>query len=555
MCAVDLLLAPTEDGAIIRSWEDGEAVGPAEHVTTADLPDAVRRRERDTPRWVWPDTRTVYPQLLAHGVRVTRCHDLRLTHAILRHAGPDDTAPPPWLAEPVVDADPRAAPALLDVLGAAPPTPGEVEAEATRQHDVVRDHEDAGRLRLLLAAESAGALVAAELRADGLPWDLDRHDRILTDLLGPRPQRGARPSRLEALAVQVRGALDAPTLNPDSPVALLAALRAAGCDVRTTARWALRDLDHPVVAPLLEYKSLARLLSANGWAWAQAWVEPAPAGAGRRGRLRTDYVPGGVVTGRWATSGGGALQIPKAVRAAVVADPGHRLVVADAAQIEPRCLAAMSGDDALMRAGRDGDLYAGLVAAGVVATRDHAKIGMLSALYGGTAGDAGAVLPRLRAAYPRALGLVDHAARVGEAGGTVRTWLGRTSPPPGDSWTRSQARANGPDGDPAAQTRARAQARDRGRFTRNFVVQGTAAEWALAWMAQIRLGLAASTPTAHLAYFLHDEVVVHAPADAADAVAHLVQDAADRAGRLLFGDRPITFPLQVRVAETYAEAT
>ena len=28
--------------------------------------------------------------------------------------------------------------------------------------------------------------------------------------------------------------------------------------------------------------------------------------------------------------------------------------------------------------------------------------------------------------------------------------------------------------------------RDRGRFTRNFVVQGTAAEWALCWMAALR---------------------------------------------------------------------
>ena len=38
----------------------------------------------------------------------------------------------------------------------------------------------------------------------------------------------------------------------------------------------------------------------------------------------------------------------------------------------------------------------------------------------------------------------------------------------------------------------RRSARDRGRFTRNFVVQGTAAEWALCWMGEIRRRLRAA---------------------------------------------------------------
>src|SRR5690606_35675162 len=38
----------------------------------------------DRPRWVWDDTTTWYPPLLSAGVRVERCVDLRLSHAILR---------------------------------------------------------------------------------------------------------------------------------------------------------------------------------------------------------------------------------------------------------------------------------------------------------------------------------------------------------------------------------------------------------------------------------------------------------------------------------------
>lgn len=520
----------------------------------------VRERSDPETRWVWPDTASVYPRLLAAGVRVARCHDLRLSHAILQLAVADSWAAPTWLApSPPAPQEPTL---LDDLTPEAAPTGGEVADEHRRQAAAVSAAGEPGRLRLLLAAESAGALIAAEMHADGLPWDRDRHEQILTTALGPRPAPGLRPPLLEHLAGQIRDALGAPDLNPDSQSALLKALRVAGLDLQTTAKWELSGIAHPVIEPLLEYKRLARLLSANGWAWLDTWVTPAE--SGRRGRFRTDYVPGGVVTGRWATSGGGALQIPRAVRSAVVADPGWVLVVADAAQLEPRVLAGMAADEALAAAGRDGDLYAGLVASGVVDTRDRAKVGMLSALYGGTSGEAGAILPRLRRAYPRATGLVDQAAQHGERGGSVRTWLGRTSPPPGPTWYAVQGRAGEPEATHGDERRARAQARDRGRFTRNFVVQGTAAEWALCWMAQTRARLRELSPTTdpsepglgapHLVFFLHDEIVVHTPADLAPAVEEIVRAAADGAGSLLFGEFPITFPLHVASVTTYDEA-
>lgn len=579
---MDLLVVPTRSGVLVA-----DSAGP--ETSVLDWPEAaawVADRERaadgEGPRWVWPDTGAVYPRLLAGGARVARCVDLRLCHAILRLATPGAWPTPAWLAH---TPPPAATPSLLDdLVPDTAPSPGEVRAELDRQRAAVDASEDPRRLRLLLAAESAGALIAAEMHADGLPWSRDRHDAILAAELGPRPPRGMRPERLEHLAARIRELLRAPGLNPDSQAALLQALRTAGLEVSSTAKWELAGQAHPVVEPLLEYKRLARLLSANGWGWLDTWVD---AGSeGRADRFRTDYVPGGVVTGRWATSGGGALQIPKAVRGAVVADPGWRLVVADAAQVEPRALAGMAGDLALARAGQAGDLYAGLVASGVVDTRDRAKVGMLSALYGGTAGEAGVLLPRLRRAYPLATGLVDRAAEVGERGGTVRTWLGRTSPPPGPSWQEVQGRAGETGADRSDERRARSQARDRGRFTRNFVVQGTAAEWALCWMAETRRRLRTLPPLApdapapaspdtgpaspettsapagtapgegrpHLVFFLHDEIVVHTPEALADQVVTIVQESAATAGHLLFGDFPLSFPLHVATVQCYADA-
>ncbi|HEY9475910.1 MAG TPA: bifunctional 3'-5' exonuclease/DNA polymerase, partial [Mycobacteriales bacterium] len=62
--------------------EDGTRSGSPERVT--DLAAAVRERERqNSPRWVWADTAAVYPRLLRAGVRVSRCHDLALTEALL----------------------------------------------------------------------------------------------------------------------------------------------------------------------------------------------------------------------------------------------------------------------------------------------------------------------------------------------------------------------------------------------------------------------------------------------------------------------------------------
>jgi DNA polymerase-1 len=58
----------------------------------------------------------------------------------------------------------------------------------------------------------------------------------------------------------------------------------------------------------------------------------------------------------------------------------------------------------------------------------------------------------------------------------------------------------------------------------------------------------------HLVFFLHDEVVVHTPAELADAVTTEVRAAAAEAGRLLFGGFPVDFPLDVSVVRSWADA-
>ncbi|MBQ1123243.1 bifunctional 3'-5' exonuclease/DNA polymerase, partial [Streptomyces sp. B15] len=285
----------------------------------------------------------------------------------------------------------------------------------------------------------------------------------------------------------------------------------------------------------------------------------------RDGRFRAEYVPGGAASGRWTTNGGGALQIPKVVRRAVVADPGWRLVVADADQMEPRVLAAVSRDPGLMAvAGGEQDLYTALSERAFSGDRARAKLALLGAIYGQTSGDGLKNLAALRRRFPAAVAYVDEAARAGEEGRLVRTHLGRTCPPVGHGdgdgeADGEEASGTGPEagegvggeaGDPGAGGPGAARA--RGRFTRNFVVQGSAADWAVLMLAALRQRLAPLA--AELVFFQHDEVIVHCPAEEAEQVREAITAAGEQAAVAAFGPTPVRFTFTTGVVECYADA-
>lgn len=558
-------VAVPEDGSEagwLQSVDDsGVAVGPPQPIE--DLPAAITARERaDGPRWILPSVEQCYPRLLEAGVVLRRCLDLGLTEGLLLgfagRWGESRSLGAAWarLAELPVPDDPApvSRQAQQSLFGApAAELPGGVSAldAAVAVHaDQLRRLAAApspDRLRLLVAAESACGLVAAEMTRSGLPWRSDVHDAVLTELLGPRPAAGLPPRRLTQLAERVAEAFDGRRFNPDSPVEVVQAFARAGLPISSARSSVLRRLDHPAVEPLLEYKELSRLYAANGWSWLDTWV--------RHGRFRPDWVVGGVVSGRWASRGGGALQIPHAVRRAVVADPGHVLVVADAAQLEPRILAALSGDERMAQAATATDLYSALADDAFDGDRSRAKVAMLGTLYGATSGDAAPVLGTLRRRFPVAVAYVEAAARDGETGRLVRSRLGRTCPPPSASWRGAQERASLPGAGPAEQTRARQTARDRGRFTRNFVVQATAADWTAVMLAALRRRLLdGAAPEAEIVFFQHDEVVLHCAEDVAEETVQAVAEAAEEATRLLFGRTPVRFPFEASAVACYADA-
>ena len=571
-----LLLAAHADGAALQELTADGAPTPGAPsprvVSAAELAGVVRELEKRRPRWIWHRTQDWYPALLAAGVELERCYDLTLCGAILAHSEftahtayaqnaekltqDDDLQQPPRALQP--PPPPADQGALFDDPGlrkAPRHSPEDLRAEYAAQQEALSQAGGAGvepqsdnrrqRLQLLLAAESAGAMIAAEMQHTGVPWREELHEQILSDYLGPRPPHGRRPAKLEALTAELRQLLNSPALNPDSPQELMRALHRNGIEVKTTRQWELKESSHPAIEPLLAFKKLSRLHAANGWAWLDAWV--------KNGRFQPEYVVGGVVSGRWASRGGGALQIPRQIRGAVHADPGHKLIVADASQLEPRVLVALAQDAKMAEAARDKDLYAGIAAQGFGGDRAKAKVALLGAIYGATTGESGRLMPQLTRTYPRAVGFVEQAAREGEAGRTVTSRLGRSSPPPSGRWLQSQQSTSAEE-----QRRADSLARSRGRFTRNFVVQGSAADWAACWLAELRRRLRAmraeGAPAGDLVFFLHDEVMVHCPEAAVEDCIRAIEEAATAAKELLFGRIPVEFPVSVAVVDSYDNA-
>ncbi|WP_341873853.1 hypothetical protein [Leucobacter coleopterorum] len=205
--------------AVVEVRTDGSR-GETHSVDQAELSAFVSGREESSaPRWVWSDTPTWYPALLAAGVRIARCTDLRLSHAILRNAAAvqhanELRAANEWnVASAVPDPEPNG-PALFELERnttlSVPHGAEDALAEFARQREALASAIEPARLGLLLAAESAGALAAVEMSAAGVPWDVAEHDRLLREVLGSRPASGTKPERMIEVAEEVRAALGTP---------------------------------------------------------------------------------------------------------------------------------------------------------------------------------------------------------------------------------------------------------------------------------------------------------------------------------------------------------
>jgi DNA polymerase-1 len=373
-------------------------------------------------------------------------------------------------------------------------------------------------------------LLCAELSADGLPVDRAKLEELLTELIGPRPRGPADATAIRAARDErvLRHAPDGAARDLRSPLQVKSLLAAVGIDVPDTRAWRLEEFRDrsPLVAALLEWRKAERIATTYGYAWLDEHL-------GQDGRLRGAWTGSDGAAGRM-TASSGLHNMPAVLRQAVLAEAGHRFVRADLGQIEPRVLAAVSGDAGLAKATADDDMYLP-VAAHLGVDRPTAKVAMIAAMYGQTTGHGGIAARRMRSAYPIAMGYLDSADRAARAGQDLRTYGGRLVRMSGQTGEESQAREAG-----------------RGRYGRNAVIQGAAAELFNMWAVTVR---ARTAPLgARIVLCLHDELLVHVPVLKADQTAELVATCLAEAARRWMPDGRVRFIADITVADSWADA-
>jgi DNA polymerase-1 len=368
-----------------------------------------------------------------------------------------------------------------------------------------------------------------------LPFDVAEAERIIEAAIGPRPhdnEDAARSQReRDAIVLQHVGAGSVVDLR--NPAHVRAMLRRVGVDVPNTRAGRLeqhRDA-HPVVDALLTWRKAERIATTYGYRWLDEHVDD--------GRLRGDWTSSDGAAGRM-TASSGLHNLPADLRPAVAADHGHVLVRADLGQIEPRVLAAVSGDSALIAATHEDDLYQP-IASRLQVSRDVAKVAVLAAMYGATTGTSAHALRGLERAYPTAMGVLERAAAAGRAGEDVYTIGGR------------RVRMWFDDSVDADIDQARRVAAARGRFARNALIQGAAAEFFKVWAVTVRARSA--TLDAEIVLCLHDELLVHCPEEQAEDVVALVERALTESAARWSPHRDVRFVADVSVVRRWSEAT
>jgi len=291
---------------------------------------------------------------------------------------------------------------------------------------------------------------------------------------------------------------------------------------------------HVVVDLLLEYRELSKLKSTYLDALPQQ-INP------RDNRVHTSFNQTGSVTGRLASSDPNLQNIPtrtetgRQVRLGFIAAPGHRLLSVDYSQIELRIVAHMSGDEAMLKAFRDGqDIHATTAAAiydlpleqVTKEQRRHAKAINFGLIYGMSAfglsrstdltlGEAENFVRDYFEHFPGVKKYLDNIRVLAARQGYVETMLGRRRYFPNLANPVNQMMRNREE-----------------REAINAPIQGTAADIMKIAMIRVQQALDEHGTRARMILQVHDELVLEVPEDEIMSIARLVGEVMESAYKL-----------------------
>ncbi len=289
---------------------------------------------------------------------------------------------------------------------------------------------------------------------------------------------------------------------------------------------------HPIIDMITEYRQAVKFKST----YADALVKLAD----EKGRVHTSFHQTVTATGRLSSSDPNLQNIPtrtelgREFRRAFAAKEGYVLVDADYSQIELRLLAALSGDEKMIAAFGNGDDIHQITASEVFGLpleavtpdlRKRAKAVNFGIVYGiggySLAGDIGvsvkeasAYIKRYKETYQKVNAYLQTLIERGKKEGFVETLYHRRRYIPELSGQKAALRAFGE------------------RVAMNSPIQGTAADIIKIAMLRVEKALADKGFTARLILQVHDELIIEAPLDEAEAVKVLLKEEMEQAATL-----------------------
>ena len=328
-----------------------------------------------------------------------------------------------------------------------------------------------------------------------------------------------------------------PGLNVDSPKQLAEFLfeklnlDAAGAKKTSSGQYSTDEKTlqklvdyHPVILDILSYRTCAKLKS--------TYVDKLPLCIDPAdGRVHTTFAQALTETGRLSSSEPNLQNIPirtergRPIRAAIIPRDGNVLVAADYSQIELRIMAAMSGDEAMLKAFRDGEDVHRATAARVYGVpladvtpeqRSHCKMVNFGIIYGissfglsqrlkVTRREAAELIDSYFKLYPSVREYMDRAVSAARKTGYAVTMLGRRRTIRDISSRNATARQSAE------------------RDAMNTPIQGSAADLIKLAMVRVDRALKSEGLKAKMILQIHDELLFDVPADEVARVKELAK--------------------------------
>ena len=295
----------------------------------------------------------------------------------------------------------------------------------------------------------------------------------------------------------------------------------------------LRKL-HPIVDLILSYRQFSKLKSTYAEGLVKVISE-------KDGRIHSTFKQTLTMTGRLSSTEPNLQNIPvrtelgRMFRKFFVAKEGHVLIDADYSQIELRVLAHISGDPTLIAAFRDGEDIHAITASQVFGVpldsvsdemRKRAKAVNFGIVYGISAfslsedigvsrKEAGEYIDAYFRKYPMVRDYLDNTVKKAKEDGFVSTLFGRRRYIPELAAKNKNLVAFGE------------------RVAMNTPIQGTAADIIKKAMVETDAALKAAGMKARLILQIHDELIVEAPEEEAEAALALLKEKMENTVKLL----------------------